>query len=203
MTERVVVDFDHHSKEYREHGMEIAAEARKRCPVAWSEHYGGYWFVTGLDEASAFQKRPDLFSARREVGNPESVYKGIAIPFVESDYPGGFLEMDPPEQLEYRRILNPFLSPASVAKWEPLIREFTNACIDDFIEEGRGDFVQQVVNVVPAVLTMAMIGLPLGGLGRLQRAGPRVDLHTTGQPRPPARPAADDGDGHAPLPVHR
>jgi len=161
MAEKVVVEFDHHSKEYREHGMEIAAEARKKCPVAWSEHYGGYWFVTGLDEASAFQKRPDLFSARREVGNPESVYKGIAIPFVDSDYPGGFLEMDPPEQLEYRRILNPFLSPASVARWEPLIRQFTNACIDEVIEEGRGDFVQQIVNVVPAVLTMAMIGLPL------------------------------------------
>jgi cytochrome P450 len=161
MAEKVVVEFDHQSREYREHGMEIAAEARKRCPVAWSEHYGGYWFVTGLDEASAFQKRPDLFSAYHELGNPDTIYKGIAIPFTESEYAGGFLEMDPPDQLDYRRILNSYLSPAAVVRWEPLIREFTNACIDDFIEEGRGDFVEQVVNVVPAVLTMAMIGMPL------------------------------------------
>lgn len=27
MTEKIVVDFDHHSKEYRERGMEIAREA--------------------------------------------------------------------------------------------------------------------------------------------------------------------------------
>jgi cytochrome P450 len=162
MTEKVIVDFDHHSKEYREHGMEIAAEARAKCPVAWSEHYGGYWFVTGLDEASAFQKRPDLFSAYREIGNPDSVYKGIVIPYADAEYGAGFLEMDPPDQLAYRRILNPFLSPAAVVRWEPLVRELTNACIDDIIERGEGDFVEEVVNVVPAVLTMAMIGLPLG-----------------------------------------
>jgi cytochrome P450 len=45
--------------------------------------------------------------------------------------------------------------------WDELARECTNACIDDIIEAGRGDFVQDVTNVVPAVLTMAMIGMPL------------------------------------------
>jgi cytochrome P450 len=161
MAEKLVVDFDHHSKEYREHGMEIAAEVRSKCPVAWSENHGGYWFVTGLEEVSAFYKRPDLFSAYREIGNPQSIYKGISIPFVDSDYGGGFLEMDPPDQLEYRRILNSFLSPAAVVKWEPLARDLTNACIDDIIERGQGDFVEEVVNVVPAVLTMGLIGMPL------------------------------------------
>ena len=161
MAEKVVIDFDHHSKEYRERGMEIAAEAREKCPVAWTESYGGYWVVTGLEEASAFQKRPDLFSAYRELGVDETVYKGISIPYVKSEYGGGFLEMDPPDQLEYRRILNSFLSPAAVVRWEPLVRELTNASIDDIIEAGEGDFVEEVVNVVPAVLTMAMIGLPL------------------------------------------
>jgi cytochrome P450 len=161
MAERLVVDFDHHSKEYREHGMEIAAEVREKCPVAWSENHGGYWFVTGLEEVSAFYKRPDLFSAYREVGNPDSVYKGISIPYVNSEYGGGFLEMDPPDQLDYRRILNSFLSPAAVVRWEPLARELTNACIDDIIERGEGDFVEEVVNVVPAVLTMGLIGMPL------------------------------------------
>ena len=73
----------------------------------------------------------------------------------------GFLEMDPPEQLEYRRVLNPFLSPAAVVRWRPLIEDFTRACIDQAIESGRIDFVDDLANVVPAVLTMAMLGLPL------------------------------------------
>ena len=69
--------------------------------------------------------------------------------------------MDPPEQSEYRRVLNPFLSPAAVVQWEPLIADFTRACIDDVIETGRLDFVDDFANVVPAILTMAMLGLPL------------------------------------------
>jgi cytochrome P450 len=69
--------------------------------------------------------------------------------------------MDPPEQSEYRRVLNPFLSPAAVVQWQPLIDDFTRACIDDVIETGRLDFVDDFANVVPAVLTMAMLGLPL------------------------------------------
>ena len=132
VTDKVIIDFDHHSPEYRERGMEIAAEARAKCPVAWSESHGGYWVVTGLDEASAFQKRPDVFSAFREVGNPDSIYRGISIPSNNADYGGGFLEMDPPDQLAYRRIVNQFLAPSAVLRWEPMIRELTNASIDEW-----------------------------------------------------------------------
>ena len=161
MAEKIVVEFDQHSKEYQEHGMEMGAAARAKCPVAWSENYGGYWLVTALDEVSAMYKRPDLFSAVKDVGNPDAIYQGIQIPNASPYVTAGFLEMDPPKQLDFRRILNSYLSPAAVVKWEPLVREFTQACIDDIVESGRGDFVEDVVNVVPAILTMAMIGLPL------------------------------------------
>ena len=33
--------------------------------------------------------------------------------------------MDPPEQSEYRRILNPFLSPSAVKVWDPFVADFT------------------------------------------------------------------------------
>ena len=189
MDDRLVVDFDHHSPEYRERGVELAAEARQRCPVAWTEHHGGYWFVTGLDEASAFQKRPDLFSAYREIGNPDSIHKGITIPAIDSDYGGGFLEMDPPDQLEYRRILNPFLSPAAVVRWDPMARDLTNACIDDIVEDGRGDFVEQIVNVVPAVLTMGLIGMPLADWVVFNEPAHKT-VYTP--PDSPERPAVDE-----------
>jgi len=159
--EKIVVEFDQHSKEYTEHGMQIAAEIRSKCPVTWVENYGGHWLVTALDEASAFYKRPDLFSAVKDVTDPEGPWQGIQIPNSSPFVQSGFLEMDPPNQLEYRRILNAHLSPAAVIKWEPLIREFTNACINDVIADGRADFVEEIVNIVPAILTLAMIGLPL------------------------------------------
>lgn len=158
--DRVVVDFDQHSREYQARYPALSHELRGKCPVVWSERYGGYWVVTGLDEVSEMYKHPELFSAVKDP-DPSGVYRGIQIPDPNPEITAGFLEMDPPQQLDYRRVLNPFLSPAAVVRWEPLVRDLTHACIDDVIERGRLDFVDDIVNIVPAVLTMAMLGLPL------------------------------------------
>ena len=74
---------------------------------------------------------------------------------------GGILEMDDPEHRIYRTVLNPYLSPAAVERWVPFIDEVTRACLDEKIEEGRIDFVDDLANIVPAVLTLAMLGIPL------------------------------------------
>jgi hypothetical protein len=39
----IVVDFDHHSDEFSRDELEINADLRRRCPVAWNEKYGGFW----------------------------------------------------------------------------------------------------------------------------------------------------------------
>ncbi len=44
-----IVDFDHHSDDYHRNELGINADLRRRCPVAWNEKYGGFWFVTGYD----------------------------------------------------------------------------------------------------------------------------------------------------------
>jgi cytochrome P450 len=69
--------------------------------------------------------------------------------------------MDPPEQRHYRQALNPYLSPAAVTRWVPVVDELVRACLDEKIETGRIDFVDDLANVVPAVLTLAMMGIPL------------------------------------------
>ena len=69
--------------------------------------------------------------------------------------------MDPPEQRHYRQALNPYLSPAAVQRWIPVVDELARACIDEKIESGRIDFVDDLANVVPAVVTLAMMGIPL------------------------------------------
>ena len=76
-------------------------------------------------------------------------------------FQGGFLEMDPPEQRHYRQALNPYLSPAAVARWTPVVTELVRASLNEKIETGRIDFVDDLANVVPAVLTLAMMGIPL------------------------------------------
>ena len=57
--------------------------------------------------------------------------------------------------------VNPYLSPAAVKRWEPFVDEIVRASLDEKIEDGRIDFVDDLANVVPAVLTLAMLGIPL------------------------------------------
>ena len=65
------------------------------------------------------------------------------------------------EQRQYRQALNPYLSPAAVGRWVPVVRELVRACLDEKIETGQIDFVDDLANVVPAVLTLALMGIPL------------------------------------------
>ncbi len=160
--DRVVVDFDQHSPDYRAGYPQISHALRSRCPAAWSDRYGGYWVITGRDLIGEMAKHPDLFSNDHDPLGVRTGYEGVAIPSpVGSTTRGGFLEMDPPEQLEYRRVLNPFLSPTAVERWRPMVTELSRACLDDVRESGRIDFVDDLANIVPAVLTMAMLGTPL------------------------------------------
>lgn len=59
-----------------------------------------------------------------------------------------------------QRTQHPYLSPAAVKRWEPFIDEIVRAAIDERIESGRIDFVDDLANVVPAVFTLAMMGIP-------------------------------------------
>ena len=43
-----------------------------------------------------------------------------------------------------------------------MVRELSHACIDEIVESGQLDFVDDLANVVPAVLTMGLLGFSLG-----------------------------------------
>lgn len=157
---RVEVDFDQHTPEYRAGFPQIGHAMRDAAPIAWSPNHGGFWVVTGHDQLTELAKRHDLVSNHHDTDGSRPGYHGISIPAREGAH-GGFIEMDPPELLAYRRVLNPFLSPAAVQRWAPLVADVTRACIDEVIETGEVDFVDDIANVTPAVLTMALLGLPL------------------------------------------
>jgi cytochrome P450 len=162
LDDRVVVDFDQHSLVYKEGFPAISHGMRSQCPVVWSEQHGGYWVVTGRELIGEMAKRPDVLSNDHDPLGRRRGYGGVAIPTpVNSRTRGGFLEMDPPEQLAFRQVLNPHLSPAAVEQWRPMVADLARACLDEVIESGRIDFVDDIANIVPAVLTMGMLGFRL------------------------------------------
>ena len=159
------ISLDRHSPRYRLEFRELADEFHATKPVAWNETHGGYWFVNGNKELFDIARRADVLSNDNDVTGTKKGYHGINIPYRSHEDSqgrrGGFLEMDPPEQRHYRQALNPYLSPAAVERWKPVIAEVTRASLDEVIESGRIDFVDDLANIVPAVVTMGLLGAPL------------------------------------------
>ncbi|NUU24847.1 MAG: cytochrome P450 [Streptomycetaceae bacterium] len=154
--------FDRHTPEYHTQFESVTEEMHSRCPMAWSDTYDGHWVAAGHHEVFELARSAEFLSNDHDVTGERRGYKGITIPTpVPDTRRGGFLEMDPPEQRYYRQALNPYLSPAAIARWVPLIDEVTRACLDEKIESGEIDFVDELANIVPAVLTLGMLGIPL------------------------------------------
>jgi cytochrome P450 len=162
--ENHTISLDRHSSRYRVEFEQLSDEFHDKCPVAWNDTHGGYWFANGNKELFDVARRADVLSNDNDITGTRRGYRGISIPHVANEdrrTRGGFLEMDPPEQRHYRQALNPYLSPAAVERWKPVIEELTRACLDEVIETGRVDFVDDLANIVPAVFTLAMLGMPL------------------------------------------
>jgi cytochrome P450 len=153
--------FDRHTPQYRHQFDAITAEMHAKCPIAWSDTYDGHWVAAGNREVFDLARSAEYLSNDHDINNERRGYRGITIPTPQTSIRGGFLEMDPPEQRYYRQVLNPYLSPAAVGRWVPVAAELVRACLDEKIESGQIDFVDDLANVVPAVLTLAMLGIPL------------------------------------------
>jgi len=153
--------FDRHTPQYRHEFQAITQEMHAQCPIAWSDTHGGHWVAAGNREVFELARSAEYLSNDHDVKNERRGYKGITIPAPDVDFQGGFLEMDPPEQRHYRQTLNPYLSPAAVARWTPVAAELVRACLNEKVETGQIDFVDDLANIVPAVLTLAMMGIPL------------------------------------------
>src|SRR5262245_25205687 len=114
------VDFDHHSGEYARDSWRVLRELRQTCPVAWTDAHGGYWVVTRHADVERVARDPDTFSSDHDLYGERCGYKGITIPETGS-YRRNPVEIDPPEVLKYRHLLNPYFAPSAIAKRLPQI----------------------------------------------------------------------------------
>ena len=157
-----IVEFDHHSEEYHRNEQEINADLRRRCPVAWNERYGGFWFVSGYDAVTEVARDGDTFAHKYEPDAADGVsYQGeMGVPRPEGQPPLGIGEVDGPYHLALRRALTPFFSTGAVEKMRPFMEQSVHWFIDQRIADGQMDLVLDYASPVPAILTMRLMGLP-------------------------------------------
>lgn len=171
MTTRPVIDFDHHSPEFAVDPVGRYRELQRACPVAWTESHGGFWVTSTYETVARVAKDDATFTSTR------TPYGGEGTPFVIPKHPGEPqypIELDPPESLEYRRVLNPMLSRHAVARMAPMIKDHVTRVIDRFIESGSCDLIKDLTGPIPAAVTLDWLGFDPGDWYRF--AEPLHDL---------------------------
>ena len=97
----------------------------------------------------------------------------------------------------YRNALNPYLSPAAVARWEPFIDEVVRACLDEKIEVGPDRLRRRPRQHRPGRAHAGDAGHPAGEVDHLQRTGARLRVHAAELARRRARRELSHGDGRS------
>jgi cytochrome P450 len=72
----------------------------------------------------------------------------------------GMIQTDPPAHKPKRDLGFAALKPARLKIYEPWIHEIVGDLIDDFIGEGRCEFVSEFASQLPTILTLRLMGVP-------------------------------------------
>jgi cytochrome P450 len=158
----VVVGFDHHSDEFNRNELAVNAELRGRCPVAWNDRYGGFWYVSSYEAVERVARDGDTFAHKYDPTAADGVnYQGeMGVPRPEGQPPLGIGEVDGPYHLALRKALTPFFSSGAVEKMRPFMEQSVHWFLDQKVADGRMDLVLDYASPVPAILTMRLMGLP-------------------------------------------
>jgi cytochrome P450 len=132
-----------------DHMWQVVEHMRDRCPVAHSDARTdsggagrGMWVLTKYEDVLTVLQDWQTFSSDyRRLEEAETYSAGVG------DTPP--ISTDPPRQSDFRRLLNPYLSPQAMAAHEPQVREIVTELIDDFIEDGHCDLAGQFAYLLP------------------------------------------------------
>jgi cytochrome P450 len=177
VTDRPTVDFDLFAAVTRAQSDESWRAPRERCPVAWTEHHGGYWVVSGYEEVAAAFRDWEHFSSARTDPEISSIVLGDSrLPLLTPE------EIDPPDWYPLRRVLSELLAPRAAERLRPRARHWTAHFIDAFIETGACEFTHQLSVPVPGAVTLEWLGFPPSDWAMIAGAFHDVAAYSRGTP---------------------
>ena len=172
------LELDHHSKDWAARSVDILGDLRQRCPVPHSSAYGGFWIATKYDDVRRVALDENTFSNAHIEG---TALKGSNIP-APMAHSMGMASMMQDRHVAVRRQTNQWFSSDLLRDLLPSVRSDTSRAIDSFIETGRCDLTNQLASVIPAALTIRMLGLPIEHTDRYAAAMHRAVYVPTGSP---------------------
>ena len=125
-----------------------ADQLREGSPLYFNTYAQGYWVFTRHDAVRDMYKNPQIFSSESITPwEPEPIYR-----FVPT-------QIDEPDHITYRRIVNAWFSPRAVDRAQPEIRGICRALVQKVAPAGRCDFVADFALRYPTAMFLRFIGL--------------------------------------------
>ncbi|HEY3832371.1 MAG TPA: cytochrome P450 [Acidimicrobiia bacterium] len=124
---------------------------RQECPVASGGDMMGNgstgWIVSRYDDVMSALRNPEVFSS-----GPDAVSIGQEQRLIP-------LQVDPPEHVKYRRLLDPEFSPKNMAALEPDVRALIGSLVDAFVQHKTCDFHEEVATPLPSTVFLRLMGM--------------------------------------------
>ena len=129
----------------------LANDLRESCPHFYNKYSGGgYWVFTRHEAVKDIYKTPEIFSSESITPwEPNPIYR-----FVPT-------QVDAPDHIKYRRILNPWFSPKAMEAAAPMMRELCAGYIAPLVSKGRCDFIGEFALLYPTAAFLNVIGVPV------------------------------------------
>jgi cytochrome P450 len=125
-----------------------ADELREGSPVYFNTFAQGYWIFTRHEAVREIYKTPEIFSSESFTPwEPEPIYR-----FVPT-------QIDPPDHIKYRRILNPWFAPRAIDEAEPVMRGLCRKLVEKTAPGGGCNFVNEFALRFPTEAFLAVIGV--------------------------------------------
>jgi len=128
--------------------LQLADELRETSPVFFNTFAQGYWVFTRHDAVRDIYKTPELFSSESITPwQPDPIYR-----FVPT-------QIDAPDHIKYRRIVNPWFSPRAVDGAEERMRALCRRLVEEVAPAGGCDFVTGFALRFPTEAFLSMAGI--------------------------------------------
>ncbi|OBB55927.1 cytochrome [Mycobacterium sp. 852013-51886_SCH5428379] len=136
---------------------------RDEAPLYYNEAHD-FYAVSRFDDVNRTLVDNKTFSSARGI-ILEIIKSGMEIP------PGVLIFEDPPIHDIHRNLLARAFTPRKINALEPMIRDFTQRCLDPLVGGDRFDFVTDLGAIMPMRVVGMLFGIPEDHQRRLQEDG--------------------------------
>lgn len=127
-----------------------ALDERGAPKLFWSPHHGGHWVARDYDDVRAILTRQEDFSPYPINIPPLTSRPRKLVP----------VELDPPEHMKYRMIIQPAFAPKVVKEREDAIRKTAVALIEQLATSGQCLFGEAFARRLPSIVFLQLMGMP-------------------------------------------